>query len=140
MVQGLDIRGTARGFKVDPSTVLQWLMEAAEQLRAFAQHFLHDIQPTGDDRAGMVVKDGHQRASKAVVLTGGERTDIDCPHDVRRQSFTGAPMAWPAWDRWHRWRMLSQDTLDGIGGGYQALVGADVRQALRGKAGVVCCA
>jgi len=44
MVQGLGIRGTARVFEVDPNTVLQWLVEAAEQLRAFSQHVLHDVQ------------------------------------------------------------------------------------------------
>src|SRR5215471_7049308 len=44
MVQGLGIRGTARVFEVDPNTVLQWLVEAAEQLRAFSQHFLHDVR------------------------------------------------------------------------------------------------
>src|SRR5438128_11036361 len=32
------------GFEVDPNTVLQWLVEAAEQLRAFSQHFLHGIR------------------------------------------------------------------------------------------------
>jgi IS1 family transposase len=31
-------------FEVDPNTVLQWLVEAAEQLRAFSQHFLHDVR------------------------------------------------------------------------------------------------
>jgi IS1 family transposase len=44
MVQGLGIRGTARGFEVDPNTVLQWLVEAADQLRAFSCHVLHDVQ------------------------------------------------------------------------------------------------
>jgi len=43
LAEGLGIRGTARVFEVDPNTVLQWLVEAAEQLRAFGQHFLHDI-------------------------------------------------------------------------------------------------
>ena len=37
MVQGLGIRGTARVFEVDPNTVLQWLVEAAEQLQAFSR-------------------------------------------------------------------------------------------------------
>ena len=46
MVQGLGIRGTARVFEVDPNTVLQWLVEAAEQLQAFAQYFLHDLHLT----------------------------------------------------------------------------------------------
>jgi IS1 family transposase len=44
LAEGLGIRGTARVFEVDPNTVLQWLVEAAHQLRAFAQHFLHDIR------------------------------------------------------------------------------------------------
>src|SRR4029453_4075571 len=35
MVKGLGLRGTARIFEVDPNTVLNWLMEATEQLRAF---------------------------------------------------------------------------------------------------------
>src|SRR2546425_13299739 len=43
MVQGLGIRATARVFEVAPNTVLQWLGEAAEQLRAFAAHFLCDL-------------------------------------------------------------------------------------------------
>ena len=30
VAEGLGIRGTARVFEVDPNTVLQWLMEAAE--------------------------------------------------------------------------------------------------------------
>ena len=44
LAEGLGIRGTARVFEVDPNTVLQWLVEAAEQLRAFAQHFLQGIR------------------------------------------------------------------------------------------------
>ena len=44
LAEGVGIRGTARVFEVDPNTVLQWLVEAAEQLRAFVQHFLHDIR------------------------------------------------------------------------------------------------
>src|SRR5215831_18851755 len=44
LAEGVCIRGTARGFEVDPNTVLQWLVEAAEQLRAFSHHFLHDVQ------------------------------------------------------------------------------------------------
>jgi hypothetical protein len=33
-------------FEVDPNTVLQWLVEAAEQLQAFSQYFLHDVRIT----------------------------------------------------------------------------------------------
>jgi IS1 family transposase len=44
LAEGLGIRGTARVFEVDPNTVLQWLGEAAEQLRAFSRHVLHDVR------------------------------------------------------------------------------------------------
>jgi hypothetical protein len=46
LAEGLGIRGTARVFEVDPKTVLQWLVDAAEQLRAFSQHVLHDVRVT----------------------------------------------------------------------------------------------
>src|SRR6266700_734517 len=44
LAEGLGIRGTARVFEVDPKTVLQWLVEAAEQLQAFSRHVLHDVR------------------------------------------------------------------------------------------------
>jgi len=44
LAEGLGIQGTARVFEVDPNTVLQWLVEAADQLRAFSRHFLHDVR------------------------------------------------------------------------------------------------
>jgi hypothetical protein len=40
LAEGLGIRATARVFEVDANTVLQWLMEAAEQRRAFSASFL----------------------------------------------------------------------------------------------------
>jgi IS1 family transposase len=43
LAEGLGIRATARVFEVAPNTVLQWLVEAAEQLRAFAAYFLCDL-------------------------------------------------------------------------------------------------
>ena len=36
LAEGLGIRGTARVFEIDPNTVLQWLVQAAEQLQAFS--------------------------------------------------------------------------------------------------------
>src|SRR5712691_4956919 len=44
LAEGLGMRAVARVFEVDPNTVLQWLVEAAGQLRAFSCHFLHDVQ------------------------------------------------------------------------------------------------
>jgi transposase-like protein len=44
LAEGLGIRGAARVFEIDPNTVLQWLMEAAEQLQAFSAYFLHDLR------------------------------------------------------------------------------------------------
>src|SRR5215467_8586956 len=46
LAEGLGIRGTARVFEVNTNTGLHWLIEAAEQLRAFAQYFLHDLHLT----------------------------------------------------------------------------------------------
>jgi IS1 family transposase len=40
LAEGLGIRATARVFEVAPNTVLQWLVEAAEHLRAFSAYFL----------------------------------------------------------------------------------------------------
>src|SRR4029434_386787 len=46
LAEGLGIRAVARGFEVDPNTVLQWLVEVAEQLQAFSQYVLHDVRVT----------------------------------------------------------------------------------------------
>jgi IS1 family transposase len=43
MAEGLGIRAPARVFEVAPNTVLQWLVEAAEQLHAFSAYFLCDL-------------------------------------------------------------------------------------------------
>jgi transposase-like protein len=43
LAEGLGIRATARVFAVDPNTVLHWLVEAAEQLRAFSRYVLCDV-------------------------------------------------------------------------------------------------
>jgi IS1 family transposase len=44
LAEGLGIRGTARVCEGNPHTVLQWLVEAAEQLQAFSRHVLHDVR------------------------------------------------------------------------------------------------
>jgi IS1 family transposase len=46
LAEGLGIRAVARVFEVDPTTVLQWLVGAADQLQAFSQYFLHDVPVT----------------------------------------------------------------------------------------------
>jgi IS1 family transposase len=71
LAEGLGIRGTARVFEVDPNTVLQWLGEAAEQLRAFSQHFLHDVrvrQVQLDELFALLsaVKNGEVSAAEAI--------------------------------------------------------------------------
>jgi hypothetical protein len=40
VAEGLGIRAPARVFEVEANTVLHWLVEAAEHLRAFAASFL----------------------------------------------------------------------------------------------------
>jgi len=46
LAEGLSICATARGFEVDANTVLHWLIEAAEHLRAFSAYFLCDLHVT----------------------------------------------------------------------------------------------
>jgi len=43
LAEGLGIRATARVFEVEANTVLHWLLEAAEHLRAFSAYFLCDL-------------------------------------------------------------------------------------------------
>ena len=43
LAEGLGIRGTARVFEIDPTTVLGWLVETTEQLQAFSAYFLHEL-------------------------------------------------------------------------------------------------
>ena len=109
LAEGLGIRGTARVFEVDPNTVLQWLVEAAEQLRAFSQHFLHDVrvrQVQLDELFALLsaVKDGDgqrgrsDRAPGAVapVGLGGDGPREQTAAGARRRRL--APWPWPnAW-------------------------------------------
>jgi IS1 family transposase len=46
LAEGLGIRAVARVFEVDPNTVLEWLVEAADHLKVFSQYFLHDVRVT----------------------------------------------------------------------------------------------
>ena len=69
--EGLGIRGTARVFEVDPNTVLQWLVEAAEQLQAFSRYVLHDVhvkQVQLDELFALLsaVKDGQVSETEAI--------------------------------------------------------------------------
>src|SRR6266568_440934 len=72
LAEGLGIRGTARVFEVEANTVLQWLVDAAEQLRAFSQHFLHDVrvrQVQLDELFALLsaVKDGTVSEAEAIA-------------------------------------------------------------------------
>jgi IS1 family transposase/transposase-like protein len=46
LAEGLGIRAVARVFEVDPNTVLQWLVEAADHAAALSRYFLHDVRVT----------------------------------------------------------------------------------------------
>src|SRR5215831_14446938 len=72
LAEGMGIRGTARVFEVDPNTVLQWLVEAAEQLRVFSRHVLHDVRVRHvqlDEVFALLsaVKDGEISAAEAIA-------------------------------------------------------------------------
>jgi IS1 family transposase len=71
LAEGLGIRATARVFEVDPNTVLQWLVEAAEQLRAFTSYFLCEVhvqQVQLDELYAVLsaVKAGKMREAEAI--------------------------------------------------------------------------
>src|SRR5215468_7513877 len=71
LAEGLGIRGTARVFEADPNTVLGWLVQAAEQLRAFSRYFLHDLHLTQvqlDELFALLsaVKDGQVSETEAI--------------------------------------------------------------------------
>ena len=71
LAEGLGIRATARVFEVAPNTVLDWLVEAAEQLRAFSAYFLCDLhvkQLQLDELYAVLsaVKDGELTTAKAI--------------------------------------------------------------------------
>src|SRR6266516_3989952 len=59
LAEGLGIRATARVFGVDANSVLHWLVEAAEQLRAFSCYFLCEghVQPLQLDELYAVLRD-----------------------------------------------------------------------------------
>jgi hypothetical protein len=72
LAEGLGIRGTARVFDVDPNTVLQWLVKAAEQLQAFSRHVLRDVrvrQVQLDELFALLsaVKDSEVSATEAIA-------------------------------------------------------------------------
>ena len=71
LAEGLGIRATARVFEVDPNTVLHWLVEAAEQLRAFSAYFLceghvNHVQLDELDAVLREVKDGDLSEDEAM--------------------------------------------------------------------------
>jgi len=72
LAEGLGIRATARVFEVDPNTVLQWLVEAAEHLQAFSASFLCDVhvrQLQLDELYAVLrdVKEGEISAEQAIT-------------------------------------------------------------------------
>lgn len=73
LAEGLGIRATARVFEIDPNTVLQWLMEAAEQLRAFSAYFLCDMHINQ-----------LQLDELYAVLCGVKEGEISAKHAIKR--------------------------------------------------------
>jgi transposase-like protein len=71
LAEGLGIRATARGFEVDPKTVLHWLVDATAQLKAFSSYFrceVHVQQVQLDELSAVLsaVKDGQMREEEAI--------------------------------------------------------------------------
>ena len=71
LAEGLGIRGTARGCEIDPTTVLSWLVEAAEHLHAFSAYFLPEFHLTQVQLDALyavlsAVRDGDVSAAEAI--------------------------------------------------------------------------
>jgi IS1 family transposase len=71
LADGLGIRAVARVCETDPTTVLGWLVEAAEHLEAFSRHFLRDLdveQVQMDELFALLgaVKDGEVSEKRAI--------------------------------------------------------------------------
>src|SRR5207302_4075536 len=84
--EGLGIRATARVFEVDANTVLRWLVEAAEQLRAFSASFLGDLHL---EQRQLDAVDAVLRALKA-----GESSDDEAIKRLERSPY----WVWTAMD------------------------------------------
>jgi IS1 family transposase/transposase-like protein len=72
LAEGLGIRAVARVFETDPTTVLCWLVEAADHLEAFSRYFLRDIdaeQVQMDELFALLsaVKDGEVSERQAIT-------------------------------------------------------------------------
>jgi IS1 family transposase len=74
--EGLGIRAVARGFEVDPHTVLQWLVEVADHAGAFSQYFLHDVRVT------QVQLD--ELFARLSAVKAGEVSDAEAIHRLSR--------------------------------------------------------
>jgi IS1 family transposase len=77
LAEGLGIRATARVFEVAPNTVLAWLVEAAEQLRAFSAYFLckvHVNQGQRDELYAVLREVKAGEISEDEVITRLERS------------------------------------------------------------------
>ncbi len=71
LAEGLGIRAVARVFEVDPNTVLNWLVDAAEHLEAFSRYHLRHLyveQVQRDELFALLsaVKDGEVTESEAI--------------------------------------------------------------------------
>lgn len=71
LAEGLGIRAVARVFETDPNTVLRWLVEVAEHLKAFSRYFLRDLyveQVQMDELFALLsaVKDGEATEAEAI--------------------------------------------------------------------------
>jgi hypothetical protein len=96
LAEGLGLRGTARVFEVDPNTVLQWLVEAADQLQAFSRYFLHDLhlyQVQLDELYGRVPSacGSIERTSQAEP-TGHQLSGLDRDDQEHRASVSPLPI------------------------------------------------
>ena len=71
LAEGLGSRAVARGFAVDPQTVLHWVVEVADHAMAFSRYVVHDVRVTQvqlDELLALLraVQDGEVSEAEAV--------------------------------------------------------------------------
>src|SRR2546425_10540283 len=103
LAEGLGIRAVARVFEVDPNTVLQWLVEAADQAAAFSRYFLHDVRVTQVQLDELFARLSAVKAgevSEAEAITRLSRS----PRWVWRRWTRSPSCCWPSMSVTGRWR------------------------------------
>lgn len=91
LAEGLGLRAMARGFEMAPNTVLQWLVEAAEQRQAVTSYFLCDMHGT------------QRQLDELYAVLRGLKDGESSAADARKRLEPARPGVWTAIDQVRTW-------------------------------------